>query len=379
MTLPPGAVRRLPAAVLGLSVLALAGCGLPLADGGEVQEQAAGFTGCIVSDEGGFQDRSFHESTRSGLQAARASLGIEVREAESQVAADLEPGLVAMVQAGCDVTVAAGHRLAAATQTVAAAEPSTKFVVVDDATVGLPNVKPLVFDTAGAAFLAGYVAAGSTRTGTVAAYGGMDVAPVRVILDGFADGIAHYNETEDAEVRLLGWDRDSQEGTFVGDFSDTSGAATITRGFVADGADVVLPVAGEAALGTVDAVVEANTGGDEVRFVWVDADGHRTLEKGKEYQLTSVLKQLSTSVQDAVESAARGEFSNEPYVGTLENGGVGIAPYHDQEDAVGEELADAVEQLEQDVIDGTVPVASESSPSLRPAAPAASGRPGTKE
>lgn len=363
MTLPPGAVRRLPAAVLGLSVLALAGCGLPLADGGEVQEQAAGFTGCIVSDEGGFQDRSFHESTRSGLQAARASLGIEVREAESQVAADLEPGLVAMVQAGCDVTVAAGHRLAAATRTVAAAEPSTKFVVVDDATVGLPNVKPLVFDTAGAAFLAGYVAAGSTRTGTVAAYGGMDVAPVRVILDGFADGIAHYNETKGTDVQLLGWDKDAQNGTFVNSFTDTSAAKTTTQNFVNEGADIVMPVAGQAALGTIDAVVEANTGGgDEVRFVWVDADGYETLEKGKEYQLTSVLKQMSTSVQDVVESAARGEFSNEPYIGTLENDGVGIAPFHDQEEAVGEELAAEVEQLEQDVVDGTVPVESENSP-----------------
>ena len=75
-----------------------------------------------------------------------------------------------------------------------------------------------------------------------------------------------------------------------------------------------------------------------------------------------MLKQLSTDVQDIVENAVEGEFSNEPYVGTLENDGVGIAPYHDQEDAVGQELAAEVEQLEQDIIDGTITVESENSP-----------------
>ncbi|MCD1144840.1 BMP family ABC transporter substrate-binding protein [Kocuria sp. LUK] len=360
----PRAARSLSAAaVLGASALVLAGCGAPPEEGGQAQEQSTDFTGCIVSDSGGFQDRSFNQNSYEGLKAAEESIGIEIQQAESQAETDFEPNLTSMVQAGCDLTLSVGFLLADATREVAEANPEAKFAIVDDSSIEAENVKPLVYDTAEAAFLAGYVAAGATQTGTVATYGGMDIPTVTVFMDGFADGIAHYNETKGTDVQLLGWDKDAQNGTFVNSFTDTSAAKTTTQNFVNEGADIVMPVAGQAALGTIDAVVEANTGGgDEVRFVWVDADGYETLEKGKEYQLTSVLKQMSTSVQDVVESAARGEFSNEPYIGTLENDGVGIAPFHDQEEAVGEELAAEVEQLEQDVVDGTVPVESENSP-----------------
>lgn len=358
------APRPLPAAaLLGVSALVLAGCGSAPEEGGEAQDQATDFTGCIVSDEGGFQDRSFNQSSYEGLQAVEESMGIEVRDAQSQAETDYEPNLNSMVQQGCDLTVSVGFALADATQDVAEANPDTDFAIVDDASIDLPNVKPLVYNTAEAAFLAGYVAAGTTETGTVATYGGQKFPTVTVFMDGFADGIEHYNETKGEDVQLLGWDKDTQDGTFVNSFTDSSAAKTATQNFINEGADIILPVAGQAALGTLDAVVEANDGGaDEVRFVWVDADGYETLEQGNQYQLTSVLKQLSTSVQDVVESAAEDEFSNEPYVGTLENDGVGIAPYHDQEEAVGEELAGEVEQLRQDIIDGTVTVESENSP-----------------
>jgi basic membrane protein A and related proteins len=366
MTFPPRTSRGTrplsAAALLGASALVLAGCGAAPEEGGEAQEQATDFTGCIVSDEGGFQDRSFNQSSYEGLQAAADSTGLEVREAQSQAETDYEPNLNSMIQQGCDLTVAVGFALADATRTVAEANPEANFAIVDDNTIDLPNVKPLVYNTAEAAFLAGYVAAGTTETGTVATYGGQKFPTVTVFMDGFADGVDYYNEQKGEDVRLLGWDKDAQDGTFVNSFTDSSAAKTATQNFINEGADIVLPVAGQAALGTLDAVVDANTGGDEVRFVWVDADGYESLEKGKQYQLTSVLKELSTSVQDVVEGAAEGEFDNTPYIGTLENGGVGIAPYHDQEEAVGEELAAEVEQLQQDIIDGTVTVESENSP-----------------
>ncbi|GGG42635.1 BMP family ABC transporter substrate-binding protein [Kocuria dechangensis] len=350
------------AALLGASTLVLAGCGAAPEEGGEATAEATDFAGCIVSDSGGFQDRSFNQNSYEGLQAAAESTGIEVKQAESQAETDFEPNLNSMVQSGCDLTISVGFLLADATKTVAEANPEARFAIVDDSSIELDNVKPLVYNTAEAAFLAGYVAAGATETGKVATYGGMDIPTVTVFMDGFADGIDHYNQVKGANVELLGWNKDSQDGTFVNSFTDTSAAKTTTQNFINEGADIVMPVAGQAALGTLDAVVAANDGGNEVRFVWVDADGYETLDQGKEYQLTSVLKQMSTSVQDVVETAAAGEFDSTPYVGTLENDGVGIAPFHDQEEAVGEELAGEVEQLRQEIIDGTVVVESENSP-----------------
>ena len=45
--------------------------------------------------------------------------------------------------------------------------------------------------------------------------------------------------------------------------------------------------------------------------------------------LTSVLKNTQDAMVDIVGDVIDDAFSNEPYVGTLENGGVEIAPYHD--------------------------------------------------
>jgi basic membrane protein A len=59
-----------------------------------------------------------------------------------------------------------------------------------------------------------------------------------------------------------------------------------------------------------------------------------------------------------------GSFSAEPYVGTLENDGVGIAPYHDFEDEVPDELKQEIDDLRQQIIDGSLTVESPSSPQV---------------
>lgn len=351
-------------AVLGLSALALSACGEAPEDNGGTTD-ASDFTGCIVSDEGGFQDRSFNQNSYEGLKAAEENLGINMQQAESQAETDFTPNLNSMVQNGCDLTVSVGFLLADATQEAAEANPDVHFAIVDDSSIELDNVKPITYNTAEAAFLAGYVAASASESGTVATYGGMDIPTVTVFMDGFADGVDYWNEQKDDDVELLGWDKDSQNGTFINSFSDTAAAKTTTQNFINEGADVVMPVAGQAATGTTDAVVEANAGGreDQVTFVWVDADGYDTLsDDQKQYQLTSVLKELSTSVEEVVTTAAEGEFDNTPYVGTLENGGVGIADFHDQQERVGTETADEVEQIQQQIIDGEITVESENSP-----------------
>ena len=74
--------------------------------------------------------------------------------------------------------------------------------------------------------------------------------------------------------------------------------------------------------------------------------------------LTSILKMMDISTYEAVMSSANGKFDPTPYVGTLENEGVGIAPFHNFEDKVDPALAAEVDALRQDIIDGKVPVKS---------------------
>ena len=134
-------------------------------------------------------------------------------------------------------------------------------------------MKPVVFDTAQASYLAGYLAAGVSKTGVVATFGGGNQPPVTLFMDGFVDGVAKYNEVHGTAVRVLGWDKAKQDGAFTGDFEDINKGKALSEGFIDQGADVILPVAGQVGEGAASAALER--GG--VSVIWVDSDGYETL------------------------------------------------------------------------------------------------------
>ncbi|MCL2653244.1 MAG: BMP family ABC transporter substrate-binding protein [Propionibacteriaceae bacterium] len=316
------------------------------------------FIGCMVSDSGGFSDKSFNQSGWQGMVQAQTDLGIQVKQAESQSDADYAPNLANMQAQNCNLTITVGFLLADATKAQAEANPDSKFAIVDDNSISLPNVKPLIFKTSEAAFLAGYVAAAYSTTGTVATFGGMNIPTVSIFMDGFADGVAQYNTDSGKTVKVLGWDKATQNGSFTGDFEDQSKGQNLAQQFIAQGADVIMPVAGPVGLG---AAAAAKTAGN-VAIVWVDADGFETAPDYQDIFLTSVMKEIQASVFDTINATASGQYSATPYIGTLANGGVGIAPYHNFASKIPQDVQDKVEQLKQDIISGKLVVSSPSDP-----------------
>ena len=88
---------------------------------------------CIVSDEGGFDDRSFNQLGAEGLRAAAEGLGVEPIEVESSSPADYAPNLDSVIAEGCNMVVAVGFSLAEATGAAATANPDINFAIIDDA------------------------------------------------------------------------------------------------------------------------------------------------------------------------------------------------------------------------------------------------------
>ena len=346
-------------------------------EGGEAAGGDAGdFKACMVSDSGGFDDQSFNQSGKEGLDAAAEELGVEPVEVESQADTDYATNVSNLVSQGCNITIGVGFLLEDAIQAAAEENPDTNFALIDSAfsdadfnPVELDNAKPILFNTAEASYLAGYLAAGMSESGTVATFGGLQIPSVAVFMDGFADGVDKFNEDNGTDVNLLGWDKEAQEGAFSGDFENQSQGQTLTEQFISQGADIVMPVAGPVGLGAAAAASEA----DGVHIIWVDSDGYLTASEYSDLMLTSVMKEIGAAVETTVTEAVDGGFTNEPYVGTLENDGVGLAEYHDMAGDVegmmvtgpdGEEmsLAEAVTMLEEMVVSGDVTVESPNSP-----------------
>ncbi len=138
-----------------------------------------------------------------------------------------------------------GSLMGDATKAAAKAHPSQKFAIVDYAyTPPLSNVNALVFNTAQDAFQGGYLAAGMTKTGKVATFGGQKLPTVTIYMDGFWDGVQYYNQKHGKNVQVLGWNEKTQNGSFTGDFTNQTKGQTLTQTFISEGADIIFPVAG---------------------------------------------------------------------------------------------------------------------------------------
>ena len=239
--------------------------------------------GCMVTDTGGINDRSFNASSWAGMQAAAAANpNVTVKYLQSTTQSDYTPNINTFIGEKCNIIVTVGFLMGAATEAAAKANPSQKFAIVDCsyATGCLTgtketNIDQLTYNTVQDGFLGGYLAAGMTKTGKVATFGGIELPTVTIYMDGYWDGVQYYNSKHGTKVQVLGWNEQTQKGSFTGDFTNQTKGQTLTQTFISEGADIIFPVAGNVGLGAAKAVQQADAaaGSNKVNMMWVDMDG----------------------------------------------------------------------------------------------------------
>jgi basic membrane protein A len=340
--------------LLLLASMVLTACATPAAEETAAPEEPAEpaeptLLVCQVSDTGGIDDKSFNETAWKGVTDAEAALGVEGKFLESQQQTDYEININAFVEEGCDLIVTVGFLLGDATAVGAEAYPDQKFTIVDFAyDPTFSNVVGQVFNTQEAAFLAGYVAAGVTKTGVIGTFGGIPIPPVTVFMDGYYLGAQYYNEVHGTDVQVLGWDPATQDGLFTGNFESLEDGRNLGESLMDEGADIIMPVAGPVGLGTAAAAEER--GG--VYIVGVDNDWAIVNSNYAPIVLTSVLKNMDITTYNVIESVINGTFEGGVTVGTLENGGVGLASFHELEAEVSDELRAELDDVAAKLIAG---------------------------
>jgi basic membrane protein A len=325
----------------------------PATEAPPTEPPAAAGKVCEVTDTGGVDDKSFNATAWAGAQAVADTLGWEAAYLESKQQTDYEKNINEFLASDCDLIVTVGFLLGDATSAAAKANPDQNFQILDFAYADPhDNVWQQVYATEQGAFLAGYVAAGMTKTGKVGVFGGINIPPVADFMVGLQEGIEYYNDQNGTDVELLGWDNAKKDGLFTGDFSDQDKGKQFGQNLIDEGADIVMPVAGPVGLGTAAAVKE-NPG---VMLIGVDTDWFVSAPEYEDVVLTSVLKHLELSVQSAANAVADGSFAGGLQVATLANGEIGIAPFHNFDGDVPQSLKDELAQVTQDIIDGKITV-----------------------
>jgi len=328
----------------------------------------AGFLAGEVTDMGGIDDKSFNASGWNGIQQAITDFGIEGKYLESQQQSDYAKNIQQFLDEDMDLIVTVGFMLGVDTATFAKANLDQKFAIVDYAypdcwpgavvgkdcgsDVDLPNVRGLTFQTDQAAFLAGYLAAGMTKTGKVGTYGGIPLPTVTIFMKGYEAGVKYYNQKHGTSVQVIGWDNATAQGLFTNNFESTDDGRRFAESIMQEGGDVILPVAGPVGLGS--AAVCKETGA--CLIIGVDQDWYLSAPEYKEVVLSSVLKKINVAVYNTIKDVIDGKFTGGVVTYTIADGGVDLAPYHDFDSQVPAALKAEIEQAKKDLIAGTLTV-----------------------
>jgi basic membrane protein A and related proteins len=337
------------------------------------------YTACVAFDTGGLGDKNFNDLAKKGLEDAAAA-GYTTFFSEAQGATDYAANIQRLVDQGCQSIVTVGFLQSQATADAAAANPDVAFSQVDtawneagpdfqmgtaDDTPRPPNFTGLDYQIDQASMLAGYLAAGWSKSGKVGTYGGLAFPGVTRFMDGLYAGVQYYNQQKGTTVTVVGWDGSLEDpsttGTFVGGsggndtWNDPGKGEQFAKTFLDQGVDVVHPVAGSTGNGTIKAMHAAGKWA-----IGVDADQWISLGDTEYHKaiLTSAQKAIDVSVVDVINKNAGGDPGGEDYSGTLANNGVLLAPFHDYDSQISAELKSEIETLRAAIADGSVTVCS---------------------
>jgi basic membrane protein A len=322
----------------------------------ETTFEATAITGALEKQFGlvaaRIDDRGFEQLAWEGMQQAGTEVNAFVQALPDADAATATSRITQFLNHGFDGVVTVGFEMAQATKAAAEANPTVPFAIVDFPSQA-PNMKGILFDVDAPAFMAGYLAAGMSQTGTVCTYGGVPIPPVLIFMVGFEHGVEYYNQQKEASVKVLGWRTDPAidiggEGIFAGDFGNPAFGQAIAAELAEQGCDIIFPVAGATGLGSAE-VAQAN----KLTVIGVDADQAVSNPDYAEVYLTSVVKRTDLAVATTVRNMAQSLFGGgSNYIGTLADGGVDLASFHSFEDKVPQPLKDELAQLRLDLMDG---------------------------
>jgi basic membrane protein A len=310
----------------------------------------------LVTDTGGVNDKSFNQSAWAGVQKAAQEFGWDAKFIESKQPTDYEKNIDQFATEKYDVIVTVGFLMGDATAIKAKQYPNIKFAIIDNAYFptkdskacddkakdcyvdgGLKNVASLMFQEDEVGFLAGVLAAGMSKTGTVCSVAGMEIPPVQRFVIGYQNGAKWMK----AATKPL--------NVYIPSFVDPAKGKETGQSMITQGCDVVFGVGGNTGNGGLLAAKEKG-----LMAIGVDVDQYGTYPEVKDALLSSAAKNVDVAVYENLKSAKDGSWKAGMVTATLKNGGVGLAAYHDWESKIPADVKAKIKEATDGIKAGTL-------------------------
>ncbi len=310
----------------------------------------------LVTDTGGVNDKSFNQSAWAGVQKAAKEFGFDAKYIESKQPTDYEKNIDQFATEKYDVIITVGFLMGDATAVKAKQYPNIKFAIIDSSYFpskgqaycdetkkdcyvdgGLTNVTSLMFQEDQVGFLAGVLAGGMTKTGTVCTVSGMEIPPVVRYVVGFQNGAKWMK----SDVTAL--------NVYIPSFTDPAKGKETGQSMIGQKCDVVFGVGGNTGNGGLLAAKEAS-----LMAIGVDIDEYISYAEVKDVLLSSAQKNVDVAVYEYLKTVSNKTAKAGVVTANITNGGVGLAAYHDWDSKIPQTVKDKIAEATKGLKDGSI-------------------------
>jgi basic membrane protein A len=300
----------------------------------------------LVTDVGGVNDKSFNQSAWAGAQKGASEFGYDVKYIESKQPTDYEKNIDQFATEGYQYIITVGFLMGDATAVKAKQYPKIKFAIIDnqyfptkgvaycddtkkDCYVdgGLTNITSLMFQEDQVGYLAGVLAGGMTKSGTVCTVSGMEIPPVVRYVVGYQNGAKWVKP----DAKTL--------NVYIPSFTDPAKGKETGQSMIGQGCDVVFGVGGNTGNGGLLAAKEKG-----LMAIGVDVDQYLSYSEVKDALISSAMKNVDTAVYNYLKTVKDGTVKAGAMTANLSNGGVGLAPFHDWDSKIPQAVKDKIKE-----------------------------------
>jgi basic membrane protein A len=374
--------RRFAFGAIGLVLMLGVACQSPSGSPGESAgaSGATGFDACGaqdagdafmvggVTDVGDLEDKSFNEAGWCGTLAGNDAVGGTAEVVVTESAEDYDSNIQSLIDEGFNIIVTYGFALGNATLAAAIENPEVNFIGLDqfycidaegqpdtepadapdcdgngDFATLVPNAQGLIFAEAQSGYLAGVLACSISESGTIGAVGGIfSVPPVPQFIGGYHNGCLSVNPDATVLVEYVSDD-------IAVAFNDPDTGRQLADQMVEAGADVLFQVAGGSGQGVLSAACD-----NDLYAIGVDVDQFLSSPDHQDCIVTSAEKKIVAAITAAIERVGDGSAEGGNILNDATNEGIGLAPYHNFEDLITDEIQAAIDEALAGLADGSI-------------------------
>jgi len=309
---------------------------------------------CFLPDNSGI-NWGINRDISKSVEFAQYYFGVQTKVADPRTHDEYLSLLNDFYDEGCSIIFTHGYLTYDSTKQFAKNYPNQPIVALDNewGVIDDPNnVKWTEYRRSEGTFLAGYLAAGMTKTGKIGIFTGFSSQAVDSFAFNFYNGIELYNENHNTDIELLGWGHSGLSGAQIGSFTDELKAYERAHTFIDQGVDIIFPIADEANSGVITAVEEY----ENCVMIGFDYDYAKVYPDSSNKILASVVLNFDDVILKSLDQIGKNQFNNSLYIGNLMNNAIQLVISPDWQQKIPLDLQNELNTIRQYIIDGIIQI-----------------------